>query len=436
MESTPPLAFPRPHPDRLALGDEVHARPSDPLPTPCRASLLAVLVDATEREAEREHLAALLAQHGVAPPSPDAVRIAADLGPIHLQWERHGEFSGYVFVVAGLSPSPFRAPAASLLPTGWLEAVPGRTLVAAHAKVIAGTKAPDLPAYFEGSVVVGADVGDGAGSAYTDFRLHADGWSRFVVVDRSFTPRQAGRTLQRLFDIESYRMLALLSLPIARALLPRLARIEAALGSLTDRIAGAAEGDEALLAELGKLAADIERERAACQFRFGASRAYHGIVRTRIAELRERRLAGMQTIDEFMSRRLEPAMATIESTSARLADLSERVARASNLLSARVEIVREQQNLALLASMDRRARLQLRLQQTVEWLSVAAVTYYAAGVAGYVAKALNSAGVGVKPDVVSGLTVPVVGALTVWLLHRARARSGPVLAPTPPASGR
>ena len=436
MDSARPLDLPPPHPDRHALADEVHARPSDPLPTPCRASLLAVLVDPAQRDAERAHLAGLLAQHGIAPPSPDAVRIAAVLPGVHVQWERHGEFSGYVFVAPGLSPSPFSAPAASLLPAGWLEAVPGRTIVAAHAKIVAGEAAPDLPAYFGGSVVVGADIGDGAGGAFTDFRLHDDGWSRFLVVDRTLTARQAGRTLQRLFDIESYRMLALLSLPIARALLPRLARIEGALGALTHRIAGGSEGDEALLTELGKLAADIERERAACQFRFGASRAYHGIVRTRIAELRERRIAGMQTIDEFMSRRLEPAMATIESTSARLADLSERVARASNLLSARVEIVRERQNLALLASMDRRARLQLRLQQTVEWLSVAAVTYYAAGVAGYVAKALNSAGVPVKPDVVSGLTVPVVGLLTVWLLHRARARAGPVRPPDPPVPGR
>jgi uncharacterized membrane-anchored protein len=47
------------------------------------------------------------------------------------------------------------------------------------------------------------------------------------------------------------------------------------------------------------------------------------------------------------------------------------------------------QNQSLLASMDRRAKLQLRLQQTVEGLSIAAIVYYMAGLVGYVANALG-----------------------------------------------
>ena len=364
--------------------------------------------------------------HGVAPPGPGATHFGDRVGAVRVKWERHTEFSGYTFFVPGTSPQPFSEPPERFLPDGWLAAIPGRTIVAAHAKLVRGPDGtPDadwLAAHFDGNVVVGGEIGDGAGLAFTDFRVHDDGWSRFVVVDRSLTPRQAGRMLQRLFEIEAYRMLALLALPVARAEGARIAGVERALARLTGEIARDDGTDEALLSELTRLAADVERALVATQFRFGASRAYHDLVRARIAELRERRLPGTQTIEEFMSRRLSPAMATCESVAHRLRDMSERVAQASGLLSTRVEIAREKQNQALLGSMDRRARLQLRLQQTVEGLSIAAVTYYVVGLVGYAAKALKASGVHVEPDLAMGVAIPVVAALVALALRRVRRR--------------
>ena len=121
-----------------------------------------------------------------------------------------------------------------------------------------------------------------------------------------------------------------------------------------------------------------------------------------------------------MARRFTPAVDTCTTVSQRLHDLSERVAQASSLLSTRVNITRERQNQALLASMDRRARLQLRLQQTVEGLSVAAISYYVAGLMGYVAKAVKAIGVDLNPDIVVGLTIPVVALLVMTAVRRAR----------------
>jgi len=113
-------------------------------------------------------------------------------------------------------------------------------------------------------------------------------------------------------------------------------------------------------------------------------------------------------------------VATCNTVSQRLHDLSERVSQASNLLSTRVDITRERQNQALLASMDKRARLQLRLQQTVEGLSVAAICYYVAGLVGYGAKALKAAGVPLNPDLIVGLTIPVVALAVVLAVRKAR----------------
>jgi uncharacterized membrane-anchored protein len=270
---------------------------------------------------------------------------------------------------------------------------------------------------------VGSAVGDGAGLAYSDFLNHPDGFGRFLLVDQGFTPLVAGRMLQRLFEIEAYRMMALLAFPVARRLSPRILAIERALAGLTDDIARDGGRDEKLLQELTRLAAEVESGLSASQFRFGACRAYAELVRTRIAELRELRLSGLQTIDEFMSRRFTPAVATCGTVSQRLHDLSERVAQASHLLSTRVDIAREHQNHALLASMDRRAKLQLRLQQTVEGLSIAAIVYYMAGVVGYVVKGGRALGLRLDVDIVVGLSVPVLALLALSAVRRARHRA-------------
>jgi len=420
--------LPPEHPQRIALADEVHARPSEPLATPSRATYVAMLVEPAQRQAERAHLAVLCCAHGVEPPAASASQFSAALGVITFKWERHGEFSGYTFVTLGSSPQAFSEPPTGLLPVGWLRALPGRTIVAAHGNLLAepasGTGPEFLAAHFGDHVVVGSEVGDGAGKVFTDFRIHADGCSRFLVVDRSFTPRQAGRTMQRLFEIEAYRMMALLALPIAREQSARATTVETELASLTAAIAADAGEDEALLHSVSRLAAEVESALAATQFRFGARLAYHELVQTRIGELRERRLPGTQTVEEFMARRFAPAMATCATVEQRLQRLSERVAQASTLLSTRVDIAREQQNQNLLASMDRRARLQLRLQQTVEGLSVAAIVYYAAGLVGYVGKAMKNRGVAVDPDLLIALSIPVLGLLVWSAMRRARHRAG------------
>jgi uncharacterized membrane-anchored protein len=414
------------HPERFALAEEVHARPPEPLATPSRVSYLAVLVDSDARAAEATHLAWLCERYAVPPPGRDATHFSARIGPLRVKWERHGEFSSLTLIAAGAdAATPFAEPAASLLPDGWLKSWPGQTLMAAHAALLeAPQQAPaegDLAQHFEGHLVVGGTVAEGEAIACTDFKIHADGCARFLVLGRGLTQRTAGQIVQRLFEIEAYRMMALLALPIARRQSPRIVAIEKSLALLTDGIARElSAADETLLQELTRLAAEVESGLAASQFRFGACRAYAELVRTRITELREERLSSLPTIGAFMARRFEPAVATCLTVSARLHDLSERVAQASALLSTRVDITRERQNQALLASMDRRARLQLRLQQTVEGLSVAAIAYYAVGLIGYMAKGANAAGLALNADLVAAVAVPLVAAAALLAVRRAR----------------
>ena len=191
-----------------------------------------------------------------------------------------------------------------------------------------------------------------------------------------------------------------------------------------------ANADEpALLSRLIELEAQIESRRSANFGRFSAAAAYYDLVRRRIGELREERIDGLQTFKELTERRLVPAMNTCNAVSSRQDALSTRVAQATQLLLTRVNIANEKQNQSILASMNRRAKLQLRLQETVEGLSVAAVTYYIVGLVAYIMKGLAAAGVALKTDVITALSIPVVGVLVAIGVRRVRARINAAPAP-------
>jgi uncharacterized membrane-anchored protein len=411
--------LPANHPLRIELNDEVHARPPEALKAPLRATLLALLADGSSREAEWEMVCALARRFGVAPPPAGRNHFSADLGPFRLKWERHTEFSRLKFIVAGAESAPFAEPAIAAVPADWVAALPGRVLVATHATIL-----PDAgdaldheriaTQSFAGNPVVGSLVAGGKAVALTDFRIHADGFGRLLIRDRGLAPRQAGRLLQRVLEIDIYRMLALLAFPVARDLSPALAASERELATIATMLAAADTRSEPMLLDrLTRLQAAIESKEADSHYRFGAAAAYYELVQRRIGELREERIDPLPLFQEFMERRLAPAMNTCRAISTRLESLSRRVSRASQLLSTRIESTREVQNQSLLESMDRRAELQLRLQSTVEGLSVAAVTYYVVGLVNYAAKGLNSLGLPVDSSIVTVLSIPLV-AVVVW----------------------
>jgi len=428
------------HAERLELAHEVHARPYELHETPLRASFLALLAPPEARNAELGRIGELCARFGVPPPSQDAAYFRADIGPCRVRWERHTEFSTYAFFVPGEEGAPFSHNAIAVLPEGWVSGLPGELVFAAHAELLRADVSTGPDAYadlFEGESLVGSEVSDGAAVVLTDFRVQADGFGRFLVFDRSLAHRQAGRLLQRLFEIEAYRMMALLAFPVARTAMTTLAALEQRLVTITSGIAGERIADESrLLEELTRLAAEVENLIASNQSRFRAARAYYGIVRSRIGDLRERRIRSLQTIDEFMARRLAPAMDTCNSALSRELELSERASRASSMLHTRVDVVLERQNQQLLESMNRRARLQLRLQETVEGLSVAAITYYLVGLVGYAAKGLHAAGWPLDVELVTAASIPIVAVIAAFgirYVRRTSARSaGAMEAPRSP----
>ena len=329
------------HPLRRTLADEVHARPFAILPPPVRASHLALAHGETGARADLAALADLCARYGMAPPEAGATHFAADFGAFSLRWEGHTEFSTYTFYRFEAFDDPFAAPALDLCPADWLAALPGMALAAVHLALDGVRRDADcLNSLFAGHSIIGSTMVGGRAEAFTDFRLHPDGFGRILVYDLGLTHGQAGRVTQRLLEIETYRILALLAFPVARRLGPELAEMTTVLSDITAALAqpGGDADDRALLERLSALAARAEQQESAHGYRFSAAEAYAALVRKRIEDLRETRIAGMQTFGEFMDRRLEPAMKTCQSTARRHTALVRHIARTGALLRTRVDI--------------------------------------------------------------------------------------------------
>ena len=418
------------NPDRAALHNEVHARPSARIRLPAFILLVGVFNEGISREQECEHLQQLDPSLSLQDMQGNFVRLRLD--QYTLKWERHTEFTRYSLVQhlpaeAGLNSQAPDLMKHLILPQAWLASIPGRTFSAIQL-VILPSDVSDPHAALEqakhwlgeGSTLIASRMGQPAHSLVaTDFKLRDSGFERMLVLAPEGTSQsRAGRISQRLLELETYRLMALRGLPAAKAVGVQLGQAEKELAGIMDTLAQKEGDDQALLARLMGLAAQVEKLTAENAYRFSATAAYDKLVRERIAELRESPISGTQTIGEFMQRRLSPAMATVAATAQRMAALSERISRASALLRTRVDIATEAQNRLLLEKLTHGQELQLRLQTTVEGLSIAAISYYVISLLLYAAKAVKAAGVNIHPELVAGALIPLV----LWLVWSASKR--------------
>ncbi|MEJ2375418.1 MAG: DUF3422 domain-containing protein [Pseudolabrys sp.] len=414
-----------PHALRAAILSEVHARPFTAIETPRRILHFAFYTGGEAAKRDRAALADFCERRGLDALKPAARHHRVALSGATLRWEQHSEFTTYTWELPSEGDVPFHPTASSLAaPMGSLPQ-PGPVLVALDLHLMADQDKKIAPEQlFDRASLAVAENADGDALYATDFRADATGFVRILVIDRGLGPGRAGALVQRLIELDTYRTLALLGLPTAQSLAPTINRIEARLAEVTDEMRHAEElvDNHRLLDELTELAGELEAGAAASLFRFGASRAYNDIVQLRLNVIGERRVAGYPTWTSFLTRRMQPAMRTCAATEERQATLSEKLARAANLLRTKVDVELERQNRDLLKSMNERTRLQLRLQTTVEGLSVGAVSYYVVGLFGYLMKGLHEAGARVNVTLATAAFVPVAVLAIWWLVRRIRRR--------------
>ncbi|NCT83844.1 MAG: DUF3422 domain-containing protein [Comamonadaceae bacterium] len=418
---------------RLTLHNEVHARPPPRIRLPAVIVHVAVLNDGISRADEHAHLRQLPGQHELPLAALNANFLRLRCGDFSLKWERHAEFTRYAVVQPLPADAEAGAQTLDALPLrtapDWLGRIPGRTIAALKLLMLerplslAPNALAEAQAWFGAHAVVASTMG-GHSLVVTDFCLRATGFEHIVVLAEPGTPEtRAGRICQRLLELETYRLMALRGLPAAKALGTTLSEVEADLADITARLERRSASEAALLDDLISTAARVEHATAEHQYRFAATQAYHAIVQARIDELHEGKVAGTQTLGEFMQRRLSPAIATVAATAQRLDALSRRIERASALLRTRVDIATEAQNQQLLTQLGHGQQTQLRMQATVEGLSLAAITYYVVSLLLYGFKALKAEGwLPVAPELAAGVAIPLVLAGVWWTTRRIHRR--------------
>ena len=394
---------------RIELHNEVHTRPSARIHLPAFIVLVGVFNSGVSREQEWEHLKRLQPDLLFEEIQGNFLRLS--LGASTLRWERHTEFTRYSLLQALPQGVDLESQDTQLLnhltlPDGWLAAIPGRTFAAIELIMLHNDLSESQQSlrkaqqWFGEDTVVASRMGNPAHSlVVTDFHLRPSGFERILVLAPASTnDTRGGRISQRLLELETYRLMALRGLPVAKAVGAQLSWAERELADITAALQNKAAQDQTMLDRLIGLAASVELITAEHAFRFAATAAYDKLVRERIAELRESPISGTQTIGEFMQRRLSPAMATVAATG----------------LRTRVDIATEEQNSQLLAKLTKGQELQLRLQTTVEGMSIAAISYYVISLVLYLGKAAKAAGLPIHPEITAGACIPLV----LWLVWR------------------
>ncbi|MBM7046217.1 DUF3422 domain-containing protein [Rhizobium lusitanum] len=403
--------MPTDHPMRRQLHDEFHSRPSlyfdGPAVVRHHAFYFAGVMDIVP--------ANLLALKGQQTREGNSGIVQVAGGQI--KWEVHTEFVSVTQVVAW-SGDIASLPVSDAAWQELLEAMPGQRICNVEVLVVpvGDYRAADL--LEAGSDLVASAVGGRDAEVWSTFRLGKDHATRIVLLNRHLNSYRTGRMVRRLLEIEDYRMMALLALPLSKAAFRKCVEIERELQSAIASLRDPSSSQQAVLAEIAKCSAEMQDLSIKTRERFSATAAYADLVFRRVQELREERIEGHQRVGVFIDRRFGPAVRSCEQADRRVENTAVHVARTTELLRTSVQVELEQQNASLLQSMERRLAIQTRLQQAVEGLSVFAIGYYALSILKYMLEGvaiLTPAAHWTKA--VIPIAVPII-LLVVWLSVR------------------
>jgi len=435
------------HPLRTVLHEEVHARPPVALWPKDRILNQAFLLKGSDRQQQIDWVNAISEQtkQPIDPNHGQTFRII-ELRPapqrVIIKWELHGEFSSISAMIQQeqlITEAPIKSRVklenevnqllANLTIKPMHEAGGLRISaidVAFENRALFMT-ADEVAHLFSGNTLIGSTIlSSKKAQLWTDLQVNEDGYISFLVPHAGMGSRQAGRVARRITEVEIYRMASMLAFPVAKSLSGPLRNAEGELSELSKEIS-MAQSQESLathqdgefLERISTLASKIEEWISEHGLRFTAAEAYSQLAAKNLEELIEAPLPGVQTLSEFMERRFTPAMSTCSWTQRRLRELSDRISRTTQILRTRIEFVNESQTQELLASMDRRAKIQLRLQETVEGVSVLVLTYYAVSLIIYMAKGAKELGLMVPAELIGGASAPII-AYAIYALNKLR----------------
>ena len=426
----------------LSFKDELHARPYIKLGNNLRTFHFAYLIKENDEKKSWNYLDKFLRKFNFQKlPNEVSKYWVAEGKDLTVRYECHTEFISLTLIYPNKienknKPKLFDENFLNLLPIDFLENFPGDHFLSTWIEMAPSNfnfKPIDIEEFFYHDNFAGSNVAEDGANVFMSFKSDrtdflGSGFRRVFIQNKNLRTRRTGRLLQRIVELETYQVLSLLGLPQVRQETLNLSNLEKQITEITKSVSKTAKNHlnkksiaypdyQKDLNELSYVVAKIEEIDSSSNYRLSATAAYYKLVEQRIQDLREERLESFQTNYEFLSRRLQPAIRTTEAFSRRLESLAIRAQRADNLVRTQIEMGVQIQNKNLLESMELRARAQLRLQETVESLSIVAITYYIVGLLSTLVDPINFDKFFISKTVFLALCVPIILVL-IWYIAK------------------
>ena len=428
----------------LSFKDELHARPYIKLSNNLRTFHFAYLLKENDEKKSWVYLDKFLGKINFQKlPKQVSKYWVAEGKDLIIRYECHTEFISLTLIYPNKiendnknKPKLFDENFLRLLPIEFLKNFPGEHFLSSWIEMLpskSNFKPIDIEKFFYHDNFAGSNVAEDGANVFMSFKSDrtnflGSGFRRVFIQNKNLRTRRTGRLLQRIVELETYQVLSLLGLPQVRTETKNLSNLEKQITEITKSVSKTAKNNldkkairypdyQKDLNELSYVVAKIEEIDSSTNYRLSATSAYYKLVEQRIKDLREIRLESFQTNNEFLSRRLQPAIRTSEAFSRRLESLATRAQRADNLVRTQIEMGVQIQNKDLLKSMELRARAQLRLQETVESLSIVAITYYIVGLLSILVDPINFDLIYLSKELFLALCVPIV-LILIWYVAK------------------
>ena len=222
---------------RLQLNNEWHARPIATMPAPFRCTHQVIKRSGQATES-RDAFTQLCARHSQPGPSEGSRYHLAQLGSALIKWEGHTEADSITCLVPGNGAPLFGESANQFAPNEVETVFSGELVCGVNVEVLKQSVDKLDMDFIRSSLgsneIYGGPVVDGKASLWTSFHLDGEGYCRIVLIDHSLPDTAVGRLLQRVLETESYRLMAVEGLPVARMTMAELNQLEKELEPLMD----------------------------------------------------------------------------------------------------------------------------------------------------------------------------------------------------------
>ena len=158
----------------------------------------------------------------------------------------------------------------------------------------------------------------------------------------------------------------------------------------------------------------VSRMAESMRYKLSASVPYETIVQSNLQALQEEPLSSGRVISDYIRHKITGVADGYQQLLRRIDALEKDFEGTISVIRTKVElllqdhnIALQDQNLKMLASVDKTTKSQAILQHTVEGLSIIVIAYYLSGLGNYVFKALHEAGWLANATLASGLFVPI-----------------------------